>query len=84
MDATADVPDDIIPEQLRHPAFLGAVVLSGDARRFEASDLIGCFRLRAPAGLGVPVDTHGELEALSETDLRRGNGPNADDTAGTA
>ncbi len=34
-------------------AFLGAVFLSGDARRFEASDLIGYFRRRALASLGV-------------------------------
>lgn len=34
-------------------AFLGAVFLSGDARRFEASDLIDYFRLRALASLVV-------------------------------
>ncbi|MDQ0954765.1 cytochrome d ubiquinol oxidase subunit II [Streptomyces phaeochromogenes] len=34
-------------------AFLGAVFLTGDARRFEASDLIGYFRRRALASLVV-------------------------------
>ncbi|MEV4430491.1 cytochrome d ubiquinol oxidase subunit II [Streptomyces sp. NPDC053792] len=34
-------------------AFLGAVFLTGDARRFEAPDLIGYFRRRALGGLAV-------------------------------
>ncbi|MEU9055040.1 cytochrome d ubiquinol oxidase subunit II [Streptomyces sp. NPDC048384] len=34
-------------------AFLGAVLLCGDARRFDAPDLIGYFRLRALAALAV-------------------------------
>ncbi|WP_406471917.1 cytochrome d ubiquinol oxidase subunit II [Streptomyces sp. NBC_01615] len=34
-------------------AFLGAVFLTADARRFDAPDLVGYFRLRAWCGLGV-------------------------------
>ncbi|MFG3262731.1 cytochrome d ubiquinol oxidase subunit II [Streptomyces bobili] len=34
-------------------AFLGAVFLTGDARRFDAPDLVGYFRGRALAGLAV-------------------------------
>ncbi|MDH6627240.1 cytochrome d ubiquinol oxidase subunit II [Streptomyces sp. LBL] len=34
-------------------AFLGAVFLSADARRFDAADLVGYFRLRAWCGLGA-------------------------------
>ncbi|MDQ1029501.1 cytochrome d ubiquinol oxidase subunit II [Streptomyces umbrinus] len=34
-------------------AFLGAVFLTADARRFDAVDLVGYFRLRAWASLGV-------------------------------
>ncbi|MFF0063145.1 cytochrome d ubiquinol oxidase subunit II [Streptomyces sp. NPDC005279] len=34
-------------------AFLGAVFLAGDARRFEAPDLVGYFRLRALGALAV-------------------------------
>ncbi|MFI6276813.1 cytochrome d ubiquinol oxidase subunit II [Streptomyces sp. NPDC050988] len=34
-------------------AFLGAVFLTADARRFDAADLVGYFRLRAWASLGV-------------------------------
>ncbi|GGN92342.1 cytochrome D ubiquinol oxidase subunit II [Streptomyces albiflavescens] len=34
-------------------AFLGAVFLTADARRFEAADLVGYFRLRAWCSLGV-------------------------------
>ncbi|WP_314219806.1 cytochrome d ubiquinol oxidase subunit II [Streptomyces zaehneri] len=34
-------------------AFLGAVFLTADARRFDAADLIGYFRLRAWCSLGV-------------------------------
>ncbi|MFJ6940624.1 cytochrome d ubiquinol oxidase subunit II [Streptomyces sp. NPDC101132] len=34
-------------------AFLGAVFLTGDARRFDAPDLVGHFRRRALGGLGV-------------------------------
>ncbi|MFG2194176.1 cytochrome d ubiquinol oxidase subunit II [Streptomyces sp. NPDC048639] len=34
-------------------AFLGAVFLAGDARRFGAADLVGYFRLRALAALGA-------------------------------
>ncbi|MFE9996750.1 cytochrome d ubiquinol oxidase subunit II [Streptomyces avermitilis] len=34
-------------------AFLGAVFLTADARRFDAADLVGYFRLRAWCSLGV-------------------------------
>lgn len=34
-------------------AFLGAVFLTGDARRFDAPDLVGYFRARALGGLAV-------------------------------
>lgn len=34
-------------------AFLGAVFLTGDARRFDAPDLVGYFRLRALSALAV-------------------------------
>ncbi|WP_189837997.1 cytochrome d ubiquinol oxidase subunit II [Streptomyces umbrinus] len=34
-------------------AFLGAVFLTADARRFDAADLVGYFRLRAWSSLGV-------------------------------
>lgn len=59
-EATADVwsnPTSIVFGLLAiaATAFLGAVFLTGDARRFDAPDLVGYFRLRALAALAVLV-----------------------------